>query len=114
MTVNQPPSVASSAVLAHVVRQIVEECAPQKIILFGSRAYGTPTEDSDADLLVIVETTERPVHVAAQLAAAIDHPIALDILVRTPEDVAQRFASGDTFITDVMLRGITLYEAGDR
>ncbi len=113
MKANQPTTAATTAMLERVVRQIVAECTPRKIVLFGSQAYGTPSSDSDIDLFVIVETAERPVEVAARLAATVDHPMALDILVRTPDEVARRLAAHDSFVTDVMSRGIVLYEAGD-
>ena len=67
-----------------IVWQIVEYFHPQKIILFGSHAYGTATTNNDVDLLVMMDTEEKPFHVAAQIAAAIDHPFLLDIVVFTP------------------------------
>ena len=41
-----------------VVRRIVEGYAPDKIILFGSYAYGLPHAHSDLDLLIIKENAE--------------------------------------------------------
>jgi len=38
------------------IRKIVEELNPEKIILFGSYAYGKPTPHSDVDLLIILKT----------------------------------------------------------
>jgi predicted nucleotidyltransferase len=43
-----------------IVQQIVEHFHPQQVILFGSYAHGAPTEDSDVDLLVVMETEEPP------------------------------------------------------
>ena len=57
-----------------IIQQIVERFSPQKVILFGSYAYGKPTEDSDVDLLVVMQTNENPMHVAGRISAAIDHP----------------------------------------
>jgi uncharacterized protein len=103
----------TEAGLQRIVQQIVEHCRPDKVILFGSHAYGTPTEDSDVDLLVVMETAERPLRTAARIAASIDHPFPLDIIVRTPDDIALRAQAGDSFITDVTTKGVVLYEAGN-
>jgi predicted nucleotidyltransferase len=94
-----------------IVQQIVAHCQPQKVILFGAYARGTPTADSDVDLLVIMETEEPPLHAAARFAAAIDHPCALDILVRRPADLEASLARQGVFATEVLTTGVVLYEA---
>jgi predicted nucleotidyltransferase len=94
-----------------IVQQIVAYCHPQKVILFGSYAHGTPTADSDVDLLVIMETEEPPLHAAARIAATIDHPCALDILVRRPADLEASLARQGVFATEVLTTGVVLYEA---
>jgi predicted nucleotidyltransferase len=94
-----------------IVQQIVAHFHPQKVILFGSYAHGTPTEDSDVDLLVVMETEEPPLHAAARIAAAIDHPCALDILVRRPSDLEASLARKGVFATEVLTTGVVLYEA---
>ena len=99
--------------LRHVTRQIVQQFHPQKVILFGSYAYGQPTEDSDVDLLVVIDTDEPPLHVAAKIAAAIEHPFPLDIVVRTPVEFVSAVQRRGVFATEVATKGITLYEAGD-
>jgi predicted nucleotidyltransferase len=73
--------------LCSVTRQIVQQFDPHKVILFGSYAYGQPTPDSDVDLLVLMDTDEPPLHVAAKIAAMIEHPFPLDIVVRTPAEI---------------------------
>jgi predicted nucleotidyltransferase len=94
-----------------IVQQIVAHCHPQKVILFGSYAHGTPTADSDVDLLVVMETEEPPLHAAARIAAAIDYPCALDILVRRPADLEASVARQGVFATEVLTTGVVLYEA---
>jgi uncharacterized protein len=94
-----------------IVQQIVAHFHPQKVILFGSYAHGTPTEDSDVDLLVVMETEEPPLHAAARIAAAIDHPCALDILVRRPSDLEASLARKGVFATEILTTGVVLYEA---
>jgi predicted nucleotidyltransferase len=99
--------------IRNVTRQIVQQFHPQKVILFGSYAYGQPTKDSDADLLVVMDTDESPLHMAAEIAAAIEHPFPLDIVVRTPVEFASGVHRRGVFATEVATKGITLYEAGD-
>lgn len=94
-----------------IVRQIVEHFRPQKVILFGSYAYGVPTMDSDVDLLVMMDTEEKPIHVAARIAATIDHPFPLDIIVFTPSDWNASLTRKGVFATEVMMKGVVLYEA---
>lgn len=96
-----------------LIRQVVEQFHPQKVILFGSYAYGQPTEDSDVDLLVVMDTDEPLLHVAAKIAAAIEHPFPLDILVRTPTEFVAAIQRKGVFATEVATKGVTLYEAGN-
>ena len=99
--------------IRNVTRQIVQQFHPQKVILFGCYAYGQPTEDSDVDLLVVMDPDESPLHVAAKIAAAIEHPFPLDIVVRTPVEFASAVHRRGVFATEVATKGITLYEVGD-
>jgi predicted nucleotidyltransferase len=102
-------------VIANVAAFIAERFTPQRIVLFGSRAYGTPTGDSDVDLLVIMDSPGRPVDQAIRIRQALDlrPPFALDVLVRTPAQIALGLEEGDFFIEDIMTQGVTLFEAGD-
>jgi predicted nucleotidyltransferase len=93
------------------VQQIVERFHPRKVILFGSYTQGIPTEDSDVDLLVVMETDEKPLHAAARISAAIDHPFSLDILVFRPSDLQASLERKGIFATEVVTKGIVLYEA---
>ena len=94
-----------------IVAQIVAGFHPQKVILFGSHAYATATEDSDVDLLVLIETDEKPLHVAAHIAAAIDHPFPLDILVTTPAQFKAALERRGNFVTQIQATGVVLYES---
>lgn len=96
--------------VAHVVDQIVEKFQPQRIILFGSHATGRAHEESDVDLLVVMETPLRPLQQAAAIHRAIDHRVPTDILVRTPA----QFATPDPrdLMLDIILReGRTVHES---
>lgn len=97
-----------------IVQQIVDRFCPQQVILFGSHAYGTPTEDSDVDLLVVVQTEENPLHTAARISASVDHPFPLDILVIRPQDLVVALQEKNIFETEVVNKGVILYEVEDR
>jgi len=91
--------------------RLVKELNPQQIILFGSHAYGRPGRDSDVDILVIMESNERPVARAMRVSRLLrPRPFPIDILVRTPEEIQYRLAIGDQFIREIIERGKVLYD----
>jgi uncharacterized protein len=101
-----------SQTLPQAVRKIAKMLKPEKVILFGSYAYGEPTPDSDVDLLVIMKTTatqkERYLAVSRLL-----HPrqFPVDIIVKTPEEVESALArKGNFFMQEIMRKGRVLYE----
>ena len=95
-------------------RAVAGRFHPRKIVLFGSYAYGTPTEDSDVDLLVIMpKTRDRGERMSVRILNAIPRDFALDLLVRTPADVAKRLRWKDPFICEVIEKGKVLYEANN-
>jgi predicted nucleotidyltransferase len=80
-------------------------------VLFGSYAYGQPDADSDVDLLVMMDTPLRNVQQAAEIRKAVQFPFAVDLLVRTPQQLAERLRMGDAFFQEIISRGLSLYEA---
>ncbi len=99
--------------LQEVVQRIKRACDPQRILLFGSHAYGKPMPDSDVDLLVVMESNERAAARSAAIARALlDIPFPMDILVRTPDEIHYRLEIGDYFIREILERGEVLYERG--
>lgn len=92
-------------------RQIVDNFNPQKIILFGSHAYGKPNTDSDVDLLVVMDFDVRNVEQAVKIRQKISSKMPLDLLVRTPNQIEERLNLGDFFIEEITGRGKILYEA---
>lgn len=96
--------------IADVVALVAREFRPERVVLFGSRAYGTPHAGSDVDLMVIMETPMTPSAQAWAIREAIGHvsSFRVDVHVRTPEQIRVGLAEGDFFIEDVM-QGITLY-----
>src|ERR1700732_4656238 len=67
-------------------RQVAERFHPEKIVLFGSYAYGTPHEDSDVDLLVVMPARNE-IDTAIRIKTALLPPFPLDLLVRKPKEV---------------------------
>jgi predicted nucleotidyltransferase len=111
--VNERRRIPMRAIRA-VVKQIAEKFQPEKIILFGSYAYGKPRPESDVDLLVVMETPLRNREQAAQIARAIDYRFGLDLLVRSPQQLAERLALGDFFLQEITERGKVLYARSDK
>ena len=93
---------------------IAREFRPRKIVLFGSYARGNPTEHSDVDLLIIMpRTRDRGERMSVRIRQAIPRDFPLDLLVRTPSDVAKRLRWGDPFMRELLETGKVLYEAND-
>ncbi len=85
---------------------IVREFAPQQVILFGSYAYGTPTEASDVDMFVVMEAQQQ----AREIQKRIPRRFHLDLHVRCPKDIAYRVAHNDWFLREVFEKGDVLYD----
>src|SRR5947209_12569486 len=100
------------AAIRKYVRQVVEKFHPDKVILFGSHAYGKPDADSDVDLLVVMPAANQ-INQAIRIGLSVPAPFPLDLIVRTPENLAYRLKWSDWFLREVMDRGIVLYDAAD-
>jgi predicted nucleotidyltransferase len=100
-------------VIRRFARQVAEKFHPDKIILFGSYAYGTPHDDSDVDILVIMPARNE-LDQAFKIHWAIQPPFPLDIIVRTPKEMKWRLEEGESFLTEVVSKGKVLYEKDDR
>jgi predicted nucleotidyltransferase len=96
--------------IQRVVDQIVEKFDPDKVILFGSYAYGRPTDDSDIDLLVVMPHEGRPLTKSIEILHAIDYHFPLDLIVRRQEDIDRRIPLGDWFLEEITEKGKPLYE----
>jgi predicted nucleotidyltransferase len=99
-------------VIRHYAREVAEKFHPDKIILFGSYAYGTPHEDSDVDILVIMPARNQ-IDQAVRIDRLIEPQFPLDLIVRTPKNLNWRLEEGDSFHTEIVSRGKVLYEKGD-
>lgn len=92
---------------------VAERYQPQRIILFGSYAYGTPTADSDVDLLVVMPHLGPAYRLAARIRVEIGSRFPMDLLVRSQNEIEKRVRGNDFFLKEVVERGLVLYDAGD-
>ena len=99
-------------VIRRYARQVAEKFRPERIILFGSRAYGTPHEDSDVDLLVVMPARNESDQ-ALRIWNALNAPFPMDLIVRTPENLRWRLEEGESFHTEIVTKGKVLYEKSD-
>lgn len=99
------------AYIRKLCKRIAEAYHPEKIILFGSHAYGTPTRESDVDLLVVMDYEDHPLGQTVKMRFELGLVTPLDLLVRTPEEVKRRVEEGDMFMRLIVERGKVMYEA---
>lgn len=100
------------AIILKICQKIKEAYRPEKIILFGSYAYGKPTRDSDIDLFIIKDDARRPIERNVEIRRIVaeeNKKIALTPMVYTPEEVQYRLSIGDDFIEEVLTKGKILY-----
>src|SRR5947207_4175467 len=93
-------------------RQVAERFQPDKIILFGSYAYGTPHADSDVDILVVMPARSQHTQ-AVRIRWEIPAPFPMDLIVRTPKNLQWRLEEGESFHTEIVTKGKVLYEKSD-
>lgn len=91
-------------------RRIAEEFQPEKIILFGSHAYGTPHEDSDVDLLVILPFEGSGLRKAVDILTRVSPDFPIDLIARRPDDAERYYAEHDPLICEAIDRGRVMYE----
>jgi predicted nucleotidyltransferase len=97
--------------LGEIVRRLVAEFQPEKVFLFGSRAWGRPREDSDYDLLIVVPQSQQPPYdrVVRAHHCLSGLGISKDILVKTPEEFYPYRAVTASLEAKVMRQGRLLY-----
>lgn len=99
-------------VILDIVERLKKEYQPEKIILFGSYAYGQPTRDSDIDLFIIKDTAEPPFYRGITVRRICHDPhrhVPFEPLVVTPSEWAERLEMGDPFFEEIRDKGQVLY-----
>ena len=97
-----------------MVKKLVREYQPERVVLFGSYAYGTPNEESDIDLLIIKRTPETFIDRWTTVRRILSDPerrTPLETLVLTPDEITRRLDIGDQFIMEILEKGEVLYVA---
>ncbi len=107
-----PGILVPKRVIRRYAQAIAERFQPEKIILFGSYAYGQPNGDSDVDLLVVMPARNQ-LDQAFKIRLAVSAPFPMDLIVRTPKNLKNRLKDGDSFHTEIVSRGQVLYEKGN-
>ncbi len=98
-----------------IVQRIADGYKPEKIILFGSYAYGQPRPDSDLDLLIVKQTDKRPIDRRIEvrmLLRALKLKVPVSPIVVTKDEIEKRLSMGDPFAKEIVTRGLVLYEQG--
>ncbi len=106
----QPSPNIPAAAIRRFARQIAERFHPEKIVLFGSYAYGTPHNESDVDLLVIMPC-HNAIDQSVRITMALDHPFSLDLIVRTPKQIERGLKDHNWFLHEITTKGKVLYHA---
>src|SRR5947209_19640065 len=88
------------SVIRRFARDVAERFRPQKIVLFGSYAYGNPHADSDVDILVVM-SARNDLDQAFKIHSTLLPPFPLDIIVRTPADLDASLREGDSFLREI-------------
>ena len=99
-------------IITEITDRILKGYKPKKVILFGSYAYGEPTEDSDVDLLIIKNTDKKPLDrwiEVKKLLRDISRTVPISPRVYTEKEIEQRLAIKDFFIEEIFEKGDILY-----
>lgn len=99
-------------IIRRIAKKIASKYKPEKIILFGSYAYGKPRKDSDIDLLIIKKTKARHIDRAVKVREIIKDEnrfVAIEPLVYDPQEIKKRLEIEDDFIKTIMEKGVVLY-----
>jgi len=95
------------------VDEVARQFQPERVVLFGSYAYGRPHADSDVDLLVVMPAGNQHSQ-AVRILYRLSAPFPLDLIVHTPKEMAWRLKEKESFLTTIVTRGKVLYEKNDK
>lgn len=101
----------TSEKIQDICDRIARDFHPDKIIVFGSHAYGTPGPFSDLDLLGVMPFEGSPLQQAARIITRINPGIGIDLIVRRPAQVCERLAMQDAVMRQILESGRVAYEA---
>lgn len=96
------------------VTDVAREFLPEKVILFGSYATGSPGAESDVDLLVVMREDISGARVAAEIIRRLNPTLPVELVVRSSRQIKERLALNDFFLREIMTTGKELYAAPHR
>ena len=95
-----------------IINKLKQDYDPDQIILFGSYAYGNPTDESDIDLLII-KNTQEPIldrwMSVRRLVTDLRKGLAFSPIIVTPSELKIRLEKGDPFFEEILQKGKKLY-----
>ncbi|MDR4496428.1 MAG: nucleotidyltransferase domain-containing protein [Candidatus Scalindua sp.] len=89
---------------------IVRECKPEKVVLFGSFADGEIHEWSDIDMLIIKETSLRPIERPVELSRLVAPKLGIDFFIYTPDEYKNLLSENYSFLVNIIKKGKVVYE----
>ena len=97
--------------IQEVTRRLVDTYKPLEIYLFGSYAWGHPTEDSDLDVLIVVDTSDEKNYKRAIKGYFSLHGLAIskDLIVLTKKEFDQRLQDSTTLVFKIKKNGKRIY-----
>lgn len=96
--------------IAEISDKIVKEYQPEKIILFGSWAWGTPNQDSDVDLFIVKKTNDIRKTTREIDGYFFPRFLPMDIIVYTPSQLKKELDLEEPFVSKITKRGKILFE----
>jgi predicted nucleotidyltransferase len=99
--------------LDRMVAVLVKAYRPEKIILFGSFASGIVHEGSDLDLVIIKETSKRPIDRQVEVYGLVKPEVGIDLFIYTPREFTDLESMGFSLVKEIVAKGKVLYEARD-
>jgi predicted nucleotidyltransferase len=99
-------------VIRRFAYEVAERFGPDKIILFGSYAYGMPHDDIDVDILVVMPCRNE-IDQAFKIRCAVPAQFPMDLFVLKPRNVKWRLKERESFLTEIMTKGKVLHEMND-
>lgn len=105
------------------ITEIFKQQGVERIILFGSYAYGNPTSDSDIDLMVVVPMDTIPSTHREKMDLYLHYNqfiksyrkiIPIDLIVYTKATYQRFIGMNSLFSQEILKEGIVLYEANNK
>jgi len=102
----------TSELMDTIVKRIADNYQPDKIILFGSHAYGNPTPESDIDLFIVKDDNRRRIDRFREVMKLLldIKGMAIEPIFFTHRELQERLELEDDFILEIVNKGKVLYE----